>query len=273
MSKILYIIGIGPSINDVTEEEWEFLKDKDTIGFAATPFTGKPMKYFYSHERKNIDRWMLEMMAKNGYLDTILILCYPESMKYAVSLGYKKIIVFTKGGALFFPTRTGWFTDEENPPCSFKTTRAKTSKKPIFRFRGQLTGVINMCIMLGADEIRLIGVDLKGIKNFYEYDLNRWMKDDIDKRIFNDYMNLSKQNRELKNQAYNTNVYENELHITALPHRNKDRWGDRELRGMLDLLPWIDKELREEGLKGIYVTNKKSKLYELGKLEYRGICD
>ena len=273
MSKTFYIFGIGPSINNVTEEEWEFLKDKNTIGFAAAPFTGKPFKYFYSHERKYIDRWMIRLMAKNGYTDTILILCYPESIGYAISLGFNKIIRFPKGGALFFPSRTGWFTDEEKPPHSFKETRAKSFRELLFRFRGQLTAVINSALILGADEIRLVGIDLKGVRNFYEYDLNRWMKDDVDKELFNEYMNLSKESRELKNKAYGTDVYKEEFHITALPHKNQDRWGNRELRGMLDVLPWIDSELREEGMSGIYTTSKKSKLYELGKLEYKGICD
>ena len=67
------------------------------------------------------------------------------------------------------PTKKPWFIDEPEPPHSFMECRAKNFHQPIFRFRGQLIAVINACLILGATEIRLIGVDLNDQLNFYQY--------------------------------------------------------------------------------------------------------
>ena len=53
----------------------------------------------------------------------------------------------------------------------------------------------------------------------------------------------------------------------------KNKWGNRQLRGMADVLQWIDEEIREEGLNGIYTTSKNSLLYKENKLEYKGITE
>ena len=91
----------GPSINDITDEEWEYLKDKDTIGFAAFPFSGKKTKYYFSYERRKLDKIWLSYMALHGHLDTILLLGIGDSIKHA---SMSNINVVSKKEKHFFGT-------------------------------------------------------------------------------------------------------------------------------------------------------------------------
>ena len=283
MNNIFYIMAQGPSINDITDEEWEYLKDKDTIGFAAFPFSGKKTKYYFSYERRKLDKIWLSYMALHGHLDTILLLGIGDSIKHASDNGFKNIIPIHKGPALGFQPplsfkRHGWFLDQPNPPCKFKECRAYSFNQPLFRFRCQLSSVINVALILGAEEIRLCGVDLHRIYNFFELDKDKQLRTEDETKLLNEFLDISHSHRQVRveNTEKGTGAYENimesELHITALPYKHPN-FGGKQLRGMLDVLEWMDKELCKEGYNGIYVTNKKSELYKRNKLEYKPIMD
>lgn len=269
-----YIMGTGLSVNDITDEEWKFLEDKNTIGFGGFAFSSKKTRYNYSHEGTEFDAMVLTMLSKNKYHDTTLILHRPESIKLAMMMKFKKIVTIDKGSALL-KRGVGWFMDEEYPPVKLKECLAPTFKYPLFRFRGSLSAVINSALILGAKEIRLIGIDLDCMKDFY-FDIDRWATDKISRKIIENkledhhYAFESK----VKSRPYMYKDFDIEtMHTTAMPYKDKNRWGNRELRGMLDVLWWIDKELREMGHRGIYVTNKRSQLYKQNKLEYKEIME
>jgi len=271
---IFYIIGAGPSFLDVTEEEWKYLEDKNTITFARVPLGGHKTKYYFSIERYSVDKDMLEYLKYLGHEDTKLLLSIPDSQKLARELGFKDIQRVIKGNFYFMPSRRPWFIDETEPPCSFYETRAKHFRQPLFRYRGQLTAIINACLILGATEIRLIGIDLNNQWAFYddidyvksvcdsEYHINNFIN------FYNYYVNEMLPKDTYRNQEFNPN----KMHTTNIVEYEKEKYGERGQRGVSDLLEWMSKEMKKEGMEGIYITNKKSYLYKNNKLDYREIC-
>ena len=273
---IFYIFGAGPSFMDITKEEWDYLQDKHTMAFARVPYSSKKFEYYFSIERIEQDRSVLNYISKMGYLDTKLLLSIPESMMIAKELGFKKIIKLMKQNYYFLPSKRPWFIDEPTPPNTFQETIAKNFRQPIFRFRGQLTAAINACLILGAKEIRLCGIDLNTQYNFYEnmdY-LKEICKDEKTITEWEDYLNsviLKKQETDMF--YYNKDFDAVKMHITEMPMTDQLKFGDRQMRGISDIIQWMDKELRNEGHNGIYITTKERKLYKDNKLRYRGIME
>jgi len=271
---IFYIIAGGPSYIDVTEEEWKFLEDKHTITFARVPYGSRRTEYYLSIERDYIDKSVLTYMSKIGNIDTKLLLSIPESLKLARELGFSSVRQIYKKTFYFMPSRKPWFIDEDKPPHSFQECRAKNFHQPIFRFRGQLTAIINACVILGATDIRLIGVDLNDQRNFYQnYDiLDSLCKD---KKTVEDYIEFDKINYskdiEAKRKTYKA-FNQDIMHTTNIPY-SKDRWNGRQLRGVADLIKWMNEEMKEECMEGIFVTNKNSLLYKEKKIDYKSIIE
>jgi hypothetical protein len=225
---------------------------------------------------------MLDIIANNGYLDTKLLLYIGPSIDYATKLGFKRIVKIRKGNANFPPYGKPWFTDEESPKVKFKNSRAGNFNQVIFRVRGQLSAVVNASLILGAKEIRLVGVDLISQGNFFQekYQGNpnpKWINTELTKEIYCRLNEISKSITKSENigssnpefyKVYNPGIN----HSTNLSYP-REEYNGRSIRGISDILQWMDKELREEGLKGIYVTNKDSLLYKENKLEYKGIIE
>lgn len=273
-NKLFYIIASGPSYMDITEEEWKYLENKHTITFTRVPYGGRRTEYYLSIEGFYVDKEVLEYMAKLGYLDTNLLLYIPESLKLAKELGFKKIRQIVKGNFYFMPSMKPWFTNESNPPHTFLETRAKSFRQPLFRFRGQLTAVINACIILGASEIRLISVDLNSQKSFYQYPelLNKVCEDKGVIERYIDYNN-KRHDIEMNDVVKEYSKFDlNTMHSTNTP-LYESKWEGKSIRGIADVLEWINKEMKSEGMDGLYICNKESLLYKQNKLEYRGILD
>lgn len=273
-NKVFYIIGAGPSYRDVTEEQWKFLEDKNAISFARVPYGSRKTNHYISIERVEADKSVLKYMAFLGWLDTKLYLLNRESIEYAKELGFKKIQRLVKQTFYFMPSRKPWFTDEPEPPHSFYETRAKHFHQPIFRFRGQLSAVINTCLILGATEIRLIGIDMNDQWNFYhDYDyFDKHCHSEETRKEWKEYMgDRASIDRLMEKKKYNEGYDPKTMHTTNMPYYEKDKWNDRALRGISDVIQWMDKEMRKEGMEGIFVTNKISLLYKENKLRYRGI--
>ncbi len=271
---VWYIIAGGPSFKEVAEKEWKFLENKDTISIARVPYGSRKTKYYLSIEHILADKSIIKYMSKIGWHDIKLLLLNTEAIKYARELGFKSIRKVMKNTFYFMPSRKPWFIDEEHPPHSFYECRAKNFHQPLFRFRGQLIASINAAIILGATEIRLIAVDLNNQWNFYEdFDyLEICCKDRETIDEFKDYMKSKRATTRLKEKKkFNPNYNPKKMHTTNMPYYERERWGDKQLRGVSDVLRWIDKEMREEGMEGIFISNKSSLLFKDKKLRYKPI--
>lgn len=277
-NNIYYIIAGGPSYLDVTEEEWKYLGDKHTLTFARIPYGSRKFEYYFSIERHHLDKAVLDYISKLGYLDTKLLLSIPESIEYAKQLGFKHITPVYKQNFYFLPSRKPWFVDEPEPPHPFRISRAKTFRQPIFRFRGQLIATINACIILGATEIRLIAVDLNDQYNWYDRDNHKYFKLLCkDEDTIKEYLEYQQSDYVKKRVGSKTNLNPdynpNKMHTTEMPMYEDWKYGHRAIRGVSDVLQWMDSELREEGMGGIFITNKTSRLYKDNKLRYKDISD
>lgn len=266
MSDVFYIIGTGPSVNKITDEEWQFIEDKNTMGLGFAALHHKKYKYYLAYEGFIHSKDILDTLIKDGFLDTTLILARRrvDTIKYAAQNKFN-IIRITARCAYFLPSRRPWYEGEPNPPHPFRVCRAKSFREPIFRFRGSLTAGINVALILGADEIRLVGVDLLSMKDSWED--HKWCRDEEDRIMVQ--KRVDKKNEDMEYRKH-TEVSDSEtLHTTARPYK-KD---GRVLVGIQDNIKWMDKELKEEGHKGIFICSKDSLLYKEDKLEYKGIMD
>lgn len=276
MSNVFYITCPGISYMDITEDEWKFLEDKNTLTFTRVPYGSRKFKYYMSIEREALDKSVLTYMAELGYLDTKLLLSIPESIILAKQLGFEYVKQIIKENFYFLPSRRPWFTDEDLPPHKFKECRAKSFREPIFRYRGQLTATVNCALLLGATEIRLIAADFTSCDSFYNHPeyLNKLCKS---QKVIDGYMEYIKgdyvKNRMQEKRDSCQGFDESKTHTTDMQYIEKEKWGERKLRGITDVLQWMDKELKEEGLEGIYVTNKNSMLFKKNKLGYKSIME
>ena len=263
----------GPSVNNITKEEWKYLKDKNTLAFAGFPFSLIKTKYYLSVEGKKVDKSFIDTIFLCRYLDTKLLLFTPSSIEHAIKRGFN-VIPIQKGPGLAFNYR-GWFMDEEKPPCEFKKCRAFNFNQPLFKFRGQLSAAINAALVLGATEIRLVGVDMNCMDHFYD-NRERWSKDNILDALYQQVAYINDGSLERK-QKLKPEMFKDfdpkKMHTTSIPYQKNGLWNNRALRGMPDCIQWMDQELRKEGLSGIYTTSKKSALYIENKLQYKKISD
>jgi len=267
--KVFYITAPGKSINDIKDDEWEFLKDKNTIAFSHFPLSGKKTKYHFSFEEYESDVRNLNLIKRNGYTNTILLLGLPKTINYARSIGFRKIIPIIKGMGMSFRGYP-WTIDQEVPICKFNECRAFNFYQPLFRYRGSLSAVINSALVLGAKEIRLVGVDLNSQYYFFDgEERNKWIRDDYEIRAMEETLNRQKYLIEKRKKAKSTiNDYNpNIINDTNMPYYKDGKI----LRNISDVIVWMDKEIREEGMYGIYTTSKKSDLYN--RLEYKSIMD
>jgi hypothetical protein len=68
---VIYIMATGPSINNITDEEWKYLNDKPTIGITFFSLKDKEYKYHYSHGSFELDKICIDRVYKNNYMNTI----------------------------------------------------------------------------------------------------------------------------------------------------------------------------------------------------------
>lgn len=273
---LYYIIGAGPSYLDVTEEEWKYLEDKHTISFARVPYGSRKTEYYLSIEHPQVAKSVLSYMNKLGWFNTNLLLYNSEDLQYAKQLGFKHIRKISKENFYFLPSRKPWFEEEPEPPNTFQETMAKNFHQSLFRFRGQLSAVINSALILGATEIRLIGIDMNDQWNFYDRDnfthLNKLCKD---KETIDKYLEYKSSKAVLDRESgkiqFNNSYNPSSMHTCSMPMYERDKYGDKSLRSIIDVIEWIDKQMKKEGMEGIYTTSKKSLLYTKNKLEYKGI--
>jgi len=273
-SDIFYIIAPGPTLNDLTEEEWKFLEHQNTISISCTPFTGKYFKYYMTYESTKSTNRFLEMMAEDRYFNTTLLLGIDKNIRYALELGFKNIYGISKGRGRSFNGKL-WFDGEDKPPEKLKNCIAQKLSEPLFRYRGSLAATINVALILGAKEIRLIGVELNNMKHFYEGTEERWTKDPKRIEEIRDYhkdyletIEVKKRRQVERMKDFDPNI----MHTTAMKYPSK-LWGNKNLIGMPKVVEWMDKELREMGHRGIYITNKKSILYKDNLIEYKKVME
>lgn len=253
MKKVVYILGCGPSINNITDEEWKYLENKETISFSNFPYKKIRSKYHIATENFYDDKKVLRMISKNKFMDTIIYTHEDETYNIAQILGFNVNKIFVRKGRNNFNGKA-WL-HKTQVPGKLLDNFGKTKNDPLFTYRGQLSTTLNFAYTLNPDEIRLIGVDLNSQSHFFDTDeslqsLVRYQQ--------------SVESKKTKEKDWNKDT----IHSTACPIETPIGL----LVSITEIIKQLKNEFNEIG-KEIYVCNKNSKLYIDSILKYKGVMD
>jgi len=177
MSKKIFLLATGQSINDITEEQWEHIKSHDSIGISHFYNKGFETTYYYTHEYTKqpiiVAEKMLNLKTKVFFGTREFSGLYENkisSSNYAFNNYKDKLNCEEVKFSHWLNAWDGksWLVNQEKPPLEFNKIWAKSKNDVLFGFRGTMMCALNLCSVLGYDEIILCGVDLKNGLHFYD---------------------------------------------------------------------------------------------------------
>lgn len=173
-SDTLFLLGSGPSINDMTEQQWGMVRRHDSLAinwFIVHPFVPT---YFHTEVNRN-PRW------RQYFIDAM----QKRREDYARTIFFVNSKARRRGlRPRFLP---GLFS--KNPiVCFFKSPKpVPVSKERPFRasdfeksivYRGTMNSALNIALMLEYKNIVLLGMDLRTTEYFYDtYGCTKWMRE------------------------------------------------------------------------------------------------
>lgn len=193
-SDILFILGSGPSINEITDEEWAYIKKNESWGFNfwfCHDFI--PSAYIIQSVYRRKDD---KQRAFANRLDQLMRAMLADKREW-----YKGVNFFARGDGVnnqsFFSSEIGKFVNDnfkdnislmpECPissknkihPYSFMATLKKNdfltptqSMLPIPKFGSTIGELIPLALILGFKKIVLCGIDMNDGAHFYDDEAN-----------------------------------------------------------------------------------------------------
>ena len=235
--KTIYIMASGPSINDITEGQWRYLKTQHTLGISHFYKKNWEPTYYFSLEQTEHHsqiKMILNHYIRNNWKTELYFNREAEPwVKITVPFTWVSIgdwQVAWDGGY--------WSTEDINPPCSFDKVWAKTLKDKLFVYRGTTMGAINLATVLGAIKIVLCGVDMNDESHFYN---------DVPRSVF-----LENMRRE---RGYDDKIHGHSTNLVLGGF----------VRGICDAFKWISNNV------DIKCASKGSYLVKNGIFEYEDI--
>jgi hypothetical protein len=236
MNKKIFLLATGQSINDITEEQWEYIKSHDSIGVSWFYKKGFETTYYYTHEYDKQPSCVANNILNNNWKTKVFFgtievsgekLNYINSSYTTFNSFKDKLNCEEVKFSHWLSAWNGkpWLINEDKPPLSFKEIWANEKNDVLFGFRGTMMCALNLCSVLGYDEIILCGVDLKNGLHFYD---------------------------EVKS------VYSNQFGTDSIKDKHSTCVDYRGVRPVIDALNWIKPNLN------IKVSSKNSLLYENG---------
>jgi hypothetical protein len=234
----IFLLATGESINDITDDQWEHIKSHDSIGISWFMKKGFEPTYYYSHENDNQSQYLIDVILDKKWKTKVFLGTMHQPNKKFIRWQQRPKLVYEKYKNNFNITECrfsdwitcfdgkSWTINEDKPPLKFEEVWAKSLNEPLFGFRGTMMCSLNLCTVLGYDEIILCGVDLKNGLHFYESEMTDFEK------------NLPGYDPKKTN------------HSTQYIYNG--------VRGVMDVLNWIKPNLN------IKVLSTKSLLYENG---------
>jgi len=227
----LYILATGPSVNNITNKEWQFLKNQKTLAiswFVKHPFFEPTYHYFHEYSQKSemvkyIEKW------KNTIFLTTKDHLLPKNAVDEKRYIYIKHTPFKEAFC-----GKPWLINQPKPPCDFEKVWAQSFDEKLFGFRGTLTAALNAGYILGYREFYLCGVDLWDNSHFYNSE------------------EPSGFNKILQEKGINIDKHSTAVSIDGI-------------RTIVDCLQWLNRYLR------IYITNKDSLLVKEKAMEFKSI--
>jgi hypothetical protein len=175
-----FIMGSGPSINELTEQQWDVIRSGTTIGVNWwTKHEFVPDLYVFENLSQRHRQSLIE--RSDDYANTPMILkqfltnfspaIHRQRMKQIALLPTDLRSHLYLSSDLLIPGRT-----ESELRCAYRNVERFGFLRPRERFQwvvkrtSSLTFVIGLCLRAGFQEIVLCGVDLNRPGTFYEPD-------------------------------------------------------------------------------------------------------
>jgi glycosyltransferase involved in cell wall biosynthesis len=240
-SQIIYVLGSGKSILDISKDEWEEIKKHDSIGFNHW--------YVHDHEPTFYDLSYLANDYKFGDKENDMF--YQASKKYKNSkfiLNHNSLPNHLQNFSNhdFLKTHINHFDlfekdienilnakdNEVGKFASYWTLdffkyfnhphgELLPNKNFIYKSRGQLFATLQIAVLLGYKDIRLLGIDLNSEGKFQD---SYKTAPDCSKSVGFGGENLAQRVSAIENSKY-----KNGVHSTAQPTKDKDYLGIHKL--------------------------------------------
>lgn len=174
-SDTVVIFGSGSSINEINEDQWNFIRSVDTIGFNLwfihdfIPTYYHSETFRYAHELEPLLRLQKEFAFRQRYQNILFITSEKDK-----KLGWHPIYrpeVFPKAVKIY--TYPGYLSKKflENSTVNFDELSLNLGDH-VWRVRSGLTSIIHLAVQIGYKKIILSGVDLYNRDNFYSKSIN-----------------------------------------------------------------------------------------------------
>ena len=179
-SDTIFLFGSGPSINDITGEQWEVIKAHDSFGMNYSFLTKFPTTYFYLGYEPSSNNILSQSFSED------IRVIYEKSlwllpMKVLYRLTYPRTVPY------FFPpnARIALF----DFPQGIKLETDRPFKIEDFHhsliYRGSMGLGIHLMDLLGYKNIVLMGVDLHTYRHFYDnFEVMKKERGNIQERCF-----------------------------------------------------------------------------------------
>lgn len=236
MSKKIFLMATGQSINELNDENWDHIKEHSSIGISYFYKKDFETTYYYTHEHTQQPLNVAKNISNKNWKTKVFFGTKEFSgNNYGVinssSSTYNKYKDLINCDEVSFThwlnswNGKTWGVNNDNPPINFDETWSSDFKKPLFGFRGTMMCALNLCTVLGYNEIILCGVDLNNGLHFY---------DEI---------------KSIYSEQFKTDSIKDK-HSTCVEYRG--------VRPVIDALNWAKLNLN------IKVSSKSSLLYENG---------
>jgi hypothetical protein len=260
-SQILFILGSGPSINEITKNQWEFIESNESWGFNNWYLHDfVPNRYFVQSEiksRKNLnyffimDSLMKEIVLKkrNLYKHVKFYIRGDNVNKYKFHKSqFGETILNSKLNYCFMPELVLRSKNKIRPykvmvkmfELGFFTKNSNIMSIP--KFGNTITELISLALMNGYKKIILCGIDMNDCGHFYDKDF-----------YLKEYELLNK----LKEYSSESKTH---------PHMNKDqlKYTNKDVIGDLNIFS------KEKFNAEIFVSSSTSSLYpEIKKYKFQ----
>jgi len=239
-SDTIYVLASGPSVLEVTDKEWDHIQKHDSIGFnhwyvhsfeptyydlsylADDQFESKEISMYYRASRKfRNTKYILNKAISESNLEYFNDRAYHQVYINHFDLFYKDLEAIEKSkdneiGKLASYWTKDFFNHFNNP-----FGELLPNSNYIYKSRGQLFATIQLCVLLGYTDIRLVGVDLLSPHKF---------QDQIDSAPISSTSPISKKGTIEKQKKHLDDALDPAgVHVTAQPTKDRDYLGIHEL--------------------------------------------
>jgi hypothetical protein len=236
MGKKIFLMATGQSINDITDDQWNHIKSHYSMGISWFYKKNFETTYYYTHEFDKQPSCVADKIHKSNWKTKVFFGTREYSgnrfslinSSFTTYNTYKDVLDCSECSFTHWLNSWNgitWKVNQESPPIDFEKVWARSIEDKLFGFRGTMMCALNLCTVLGYDEIILCGVDLRNGLHFYD------------------------DNVSVLNSQFNTDSIKDK-HSTCVEYRG--------VRPVIDGLKWISKFVN------IKIISDKSLLYDEG---------